>query len=214
MQKRKRARYPTCLQLLTWHSLNSLRHQQFPVHCFKQDPNFLCTPAKSFITAEDNSTLPGEEPDRNFPIITSDFDSALGESWRCAATLDDNTTLSRFGDVDVPHDQGNDDIFQQDVSPTLNFTFMNAPSATFTGLNAAENCSSNPLLPPYIKSLPSQVAAEDINYLNQIGAFAIPDTELRNALLQGFAEYVYPYMPVLDLKSFMDIIGQGDGSIG
>ncbi|RFU34800.1 hypothetical protein B7463_g1529, partial [Scytalidium lignicola] len=195
------------------------RPQQFQVHCFKQDPNYLCSPAKNVITIEDNGCLLDEERDQNTLLATPGLSLDLlgGDVPRVADNLDDNTiSLSPFGGVDSPRDchQANDNIFNQDLSQSTDFVSTTTFPVGVSGLNTMEKSSSNPLLPAYIKPLQGQVATEDIEYLHQRGALTIPDPELRNALLQGFTEYVYPYMPMLDLKDFVDIINQGDGNNG
>lgn len=66
-------------------------------------------------------------------------------------------------------------------------------------------------LPPYIKPLPSKIGSDDINYLSRKGALSIPPLPLRNALLKCFVEFVYPYMPHLDLHGLIESIDRNDG---
>ena len=66
-------------------------------------------------------------------------------------------------------------------------------------------------LPAYIKPLPCQFGYDDITYLQNKGALAIPDSELRNELLRSYAEYMHPFMPLLNLHRFVRIIDQNDG---
>jgi hypothetical protein len=54
--------------------------------------------------------------------------------------------------------------------------------------------------------------AEDIEYLERKGALTVPDTRLRNELLRSYVQYVHPYMPLLDLKDFLDPIQKDDGN--
>lgn len=58
------------------------------------------------------------------------------------------------------------------------------------------------------------MTADDIQYLWKKGALAIPDIAFRNALLQAFIEYVYPYMPLLELHDFLRIVDRNDGESG
>src|SRR5256885_6699139 len=67
-------------------------------------------------------------------------------------------------------------------------------------------------LPSYIRSLPPRIMAEDIDFLQRKGALTVPDTRLRNELLRSYVQYVHPYMPLLDLKDFLDPIEKNDGS--
>jgi hypothetical protein len=68
-----------------------------------------------------------------------------------------------------------------------------------------------PALPAYIKPLPVRFGYDDITYLHNKGALAIPNEELRNELLRSYAQYVHPFMPLLDLHKFVRIVDQKDG---
>jgi hypothetical protein len=46
------------------------------------------------------------------------------------------------------------------------------------------------------------------------GALTLPPISLQNALLQAYAEYVHPYMPLMDLHDFLSIINRRDGLNG
>merc|ERR1712000_446007 len=46
------------------------------------------------------------------------------------------------------------------------------------------------------------------------GALTLPSVGLQNALLQSYVEYVHPYMPLMDLHDFLDIVNQRDGLNG
>ncbi|QSZ30680.1 hypothetical protein DSL72_000238, partial [Monilinia vaccinii-corymbosi] len=67
-------------------------------------------------------------------------------------------------------------------------------------------------LPAYINPLPSKMTSSDIDYLWAKSALRIPSFSLRNALLQAFIEYVYPYMPLLELHKVLQIINDNGGS--
>jgi hypothetical protein len=69
-------------------------------------------------------------------------------------------------------------------------------------------------LPPFIKPLPQRMTADDIQYLWKKGALTIPDIAFRNALLQAYVEYVYPYMPLIELHDFLRIMDRNDGETG
>ncbi|KPI40699.1 Cutinase transcription factor 1 beta [Cyphellophora attinorum] len=58
-------------------------------------------------------------------------------------------------------------------------------------------------LPPYIKALPSHFEQDDVTYLRNKGALAVPQLLLRDELIQSYANYVHPFMPLLDLGDFM-----------
>ncbi len=58
------------------------------------------------------------------------------------------------------------------------------------------------------------MTADDIQYLWKKGALTIPDVAFRNALLQAYVEYVYPYMPLIELHDFLRIVDRNDGETG
>ncbi|KAK2812398.1 hypothetical protein FQN50_001399 [Emmonsiellopsis sp. PD_5] len=66
-------------------------------------------------------------------------------------------------------------------------------------------------LPRYIKEFPPHVEADDIDYLQAKGALKIPHFALRNELLKCFVNYVYVYMPLLDLGDFLQTISENNG---
>ncbi|KAK3685493.1 cutinase transcription factor 1 beta [Podospora appendiculata] len=69
-------------------------------------------------------------------------------------------------------------------------------------------------LPRFIKPLPDKLSAEDARFLAQKGALTLPLRQLEAALLKAFVEYVYPYMPLIDLHEFLNAINCEDGSEG
>jgi hypothetical protein len=68
-------------------------------------------------------------------------------------------------------------------------------------------------LPKYVRPLTS-LPPDDMAYLHAEGALDLPDGTLQNALLRAFFEYVHPYVPTLDLDSFLHCIETHDGSAG
>ncbi|KAE8363579.1 hypothetical protein BDV27DRAFT_158672 [Aspergillus caelatus] len=57
----------------------------------------------------------------------------------------------------------------------------------------------NVTLPQYISPLPLGLSSADRDYLRMKGALNIPKAELRDALLECFALFVHPLLPVIDL---------------
>ncbi|KAI1108980.1 fungal-specific transcription factor domain-containing protein [Nemania sp. NC0429] len=66
----------------------------------------------------------------------------------------------------------------------------------------------------FIRPLPPRIAPEDVDYLRIKGALSVPSPVLQKALLCAYAEYVHPYMPLLDLHDFLSIVDAQDGSRG
>ena len=65
-------------------------------------------------------------------------------------------------------------------------------------------------LPGYVRALPDKLLSEDVEYLDKKGALVIPETSLRNELLRSYAQFVHPFLPVIDLKEFLTPIEQND----
>lgn len=63
-----------------------------------------------------------------------------------------------------------------------------------------------PVVSGYIKPLPGWLSSDDHDYLLRKEALTIPTDPLRTQLLQGFIEYVYVYMPLLDLNELLQAI--------
>ena len=66
-------------------------------------------------------------------------------------------------------------------------------------------------LPPYIKPLPTKLGYDEIVFLEKKGALTIPPVDLRNALLRSYAEFVHPYMPLINLHEIVEIIDHNGG---
>jgi hypothetical protein len=71
-----------------------------------------------------------------------------------------------------------------------------------------------PQFPAFLRPLPNKIAPEDVDYLKIKGALSVPTLPLQNALLQAYVEYVHPYMPLMDLNSFLGIVSSRDGQNG
>ncbi|KAB5575879.1 cutinase transcription factor 1 [Coniochaeta sp. 2T2.1] len=69
-------------------------------------------------------------------------------------------------------------------------------------------------LPAFIKPLPSKIAPEDVEYLYKKGALTLPPPELQRALIRAYVEYLHPYVPLLELHSFLNTVASKDGLNG
>ncbi|RDA93438.1 hypothetical protein CP533_2631 [Ophiocordyceps camponoti-saundersi (nom. inval.)] len=69
--------------------------------------------------------------------------------------------------------------------------------------------NNNDGLPQFILPLPDKMAVDDAAYLRAKGALTIPSASLQSALLRAYAEFVHPYMPLLDLDDFLAVVGAG-----
>lgn len=74
--------------------------------------------------------------------------------------------------------------------------------------------STPPSLPDFVKPFPERIGPDEVQYLHAKSALSIPDRELRTALLQGYVDFVYPFMPTIDLNDFLGIVEYEDGAFG
>lgn len=68
-----------------------------------------------------------------------------------------------------------------------------------------------PVLPLFLQDIPSGPPGEDVQYLDAKGVFDIPNAKLCQELLTVFVEHVYPFLPALDLESFLQAAIRNDG---
>ncbi|KAJ9609500.1 hypothetical protein H2200_005827 [Cladophialophora chaetospira] len=64
----------------------------------------------------------------------------------------------------------------------------------------------NIVLPHFIRPISPKIMTEDLEYLQKKGAFLIPETAFRNELLRCYVQYVYPFLPIIDLQEFLGTI--------
>lgn len=81
-------------------------------------------------------------------------------------------------------------------------------------LNSLELPDAGSQLPAFIRPLPAKIAPEDVQYLAIKGALTLPSISLQKALLHCYIEFVYPYMPLIDLRHFLSIVDRRDGVNG
>ena len=74
--------------------------------------------------------------------------------------------------------------------------------------------SPPPSVPDFAKSFSEKIGPDEAQYLQSKGALSIPDRELRTALLQSYVDFVYPFMPTIDLNDFLGILEHEDGAFG
>ncbi|GAE00257.1 C6 transcription factor, putative [Paecilomyces variotii No. 5] len=64
--------------------------------------------------------------------------------------------------------------------------------------------------PLYLKPLPSHILSHEIDYLREKDALTIPPIKLRNELLRCYIQWVYNFMPTVDLHEFLQPIIEND----
>lgn len=100
------------------------------------------------------------------------------------------------------------------ANPTIFNTGSNSHSRTAQFLSSLEEPDAAAQLPPFVRPLPAKIAAEDVSYLHIKGALTLPNIALQNALLQAYVEYVHPYMPLMEIHEFLNIVTRRDGLNG
>ncbi|KAG6018381.1 Cutinase transcription factor 1 beta, partial [Claviceps citrina] len=81
-------------------------------------------------------------------------------------------------------------------------------------LNSLEFPDAASQLPAFIRPLPAKITHQDVQYLALKGALTLPNLTLQNALLHCYIEYVYPFMPLIDLHHFLSVVDRRDGVNG
>ncbi|CAK7208037.1 hypothetical protein SEUCBS139899_010871 [Sporothrix eucalyptigena] len=61
-------------------------------------------------------------------------------------------------------------------------------------------------LPSFIAPFRNKIPAEDRAFLARKGALTVPEPELRVAILRGYIFSVHPFMPMLDIKPFVQAV--------
>ncbi|KAH0847814.1 hypothetical protein AYO21_04020 [Fonsecaea monophora] len=87
-----------------------------------------------------------------------------------------------------------------------------SPVATSTGPTHLSADHQAQGLPSYIRPLSRLLSPEDLEYLTKKGALTLPDRQLQRELLRKYIQYVYPFMPALELSAFISPIVRGDGN--
>jgi hypothetical protein len=100
------------------------------------------------------------------------------------------------------------------LSSLISQTSLFGDLRTTQFLNSLEEPDLQDQLPAFIRPLPAKIEPEDVKYLAAKGALTLPPIPLQNALLQAYVEYVFPYMPLLDLNTFLACLNSRDGLCG
>ncbi|KAG6117480.1 Cutinase transcription factor 1 beta [Claviceps humidiphila] len=125
------------------------------------------------------------------------------------------SNVSAFSPNDVPHA-----LYQRCAEFRNGKTLLAQQSSSLENGRTAQFLSSLEIpdaasqLPAFVRPLPAKIAPEDVQYLVIKGALTLPDIPLQNALLQCYIEYVYPYMPLIDLHNFLSVVDRRDGVNG
>ncbi|RSL85118.1 hypothetical protein CEP51_003531 [Fusarium floridanum] len=85
---------------------------------------------------------------------------------------------------------------------------------SYASSNGTTDSEQSNRLPGFIKPLASCIDRDDVAYLQSKGALSAPTVQLQNALLWSFFEYVYPYIPVVDIEEFLGSVHDRDGGSG
>lgn len=91
--------------------------------------------------------------------------------------------------------------------------FSDIDSNTLTSPNTTSNRSIDgtdlhvlPSFPPFIKSLPADLDAEDLRYLYKRGCFSLLPSGLEKIAIRRYAEFIHPLVPVIDLDDFVGAV--------
>lgn len=94
-------------------------------------------------------------------------------------------------------------------SEVLRAPYSSSPPFPEPARNAAVDPSqSSAELPGFLKPPPASMAQEDLEYLAKKGALTIPDSDLRDACLQSYFQYVQPCFPIFNMKVIQASLNQ------
>lgn len=67
-------------------------------------------------------------------------------------------------------------------------------------------------LPPFVERPRRSPDPERVNFLHSQGAFDAPTLALQHALIEAYIEFSYPYMPIISLQAFLDLVNNNSHS--
>lgn len=70
--------------------------------------------------------------------------------------------------------------------------------------DANDITSSSEPLPTFIKPVPRSLNLAHMKFLRSQGALSLPGWSLQRALIEAYAEFAYPYMPLIQIHEFLD----------
>jgi hypothetical protein len=68
------------------------------------------------------------------------------------------------------------------------------------------------VIPHYTIPPPPRIAGEDLEYLMKKGAFSVPEVGHRNELLRCYAQFVHPFLPLIDIQDVLTIVWRNNPS--
>ncbi len=102
------------------------------------------------------------------------------------------------------------------VTPTFgsfsSAAWSNSAACHWPELSQLVNASMRRTLPAFIKPPPEKMDSDDVKILMDKEVFVLPPESLQMVLLGSFIEFVYPFMPVVDLPDLLrDVLSGGGG---
>lgn len=141
------------------------------------------------------------------------LDFALSEYVSTTSSPDKVGSQALKSDLEAPQN----DATTNQAHSTVAIGVQNAvpiaePPATLSEVlpNQGVLTQANEKLPAYVRPLPPFLDADDVVYLDRKGVLSLVGRESLRKLLKSFAEFVYPFMPILDLQTFLEpLINEG-----
>ncbi len=137
---------------------------------------------------------------------------------------------SLAGDIVIPHSASGESECSEEYEDDFLFsdaTLTQRSPALLNNTSSKSNLAASALdlpdtippefsiaipLPNYIKT-PSNMKADDLQYLWCKGALRLPDQSLKNALLRSYIDYVHPSLPLINLHQFLAITCAADTGV-
>ncbi|KAJ9660574.1 hypothetical protein H2198_002511 [Neophaeococcomyces mojaviensis] len=159
------------------------------------------SPAESTPSSNrDTNTVPTEYVDNEClgrVYLSPRSTTANGDDVPVCLTFDDEEVRDT---IDDRTEQGN----RAEIPEIQNATSTGSGARSALSNDCAVSSPQSLHLPLFIKPLPKSMDGEDIDYLQRKGGFIIPQAELRNEIIRSYITSVHPFMPILDLREFLD----------
>lgn len=114
-----------------------------------------------------------------------------------------------------------EDVDNQDPEPSLatvdgqhsSYDALLTPETGTTSAGGQHDHQRKPLLPSFIARIPAHILPEDQDFLANKGAFILPEPDLREEILRAYLFSVHPFMPMLEVESFVRAVQMEDGHV-
>lgn len=135
------------------------------------------------------------------------LDFALSEYVSAASSSDDRGRQALYSDPQAAQTHVDSIQNDQNALPAgQDAVLASEPPVALSEVLSGEGVllQANEKLPSYVRPLPPFLDADDVAYLDRKGVLSLPGRASLKKLLRCYAEFVYPFMPTLELQTFLE----------